>query len=152
MNPQDVIAAILPGALASQAGSSIPAGFTIAQCALETGWLKVIPPGNNLFGIKADPSWTGPTVEEWTHETIDGVRELIQGKFRAYPDYASSIIDHGNFLVSNPRYASCFSTTDSDAFAEAVAAAGYATDPNYAATICSIIHSHNLTQYDNPST
>lgn len=148
MTPQDFIATVLPGALASQAASQVPAGFTIAQAALETGWLKVTPPGCNLFGIKADSSWHGPVVDEVTHEVRNGVRDQETDAFRAYPDFAASIVDHGKFLRANPRYASCFNTIDSDAFAEAVAACGYATDPNYAATICEIIHSHNLTQYD----
>lgn len=151
MTPNDFIAAMLPGAQASQEADKIPAGFTIAQAALETGWLKVVPPGNNLFGIKSTPDWTGATVDEVTHEVRNGVRDQETDTFRAYPDYAASIIDHGKFLVGNPRYASCFETTDSVTFTQHVAAAGYATDPNYAQTICAIIRAHNLTQYDVPT-
>lgn len=148
MTPTDFIALMLPGALASQAATGVPAGFTIAQAAVESGWLKVTPPGNNLFGIKADASWTGPTVEEATHEYFGGVKRAETDPFRAYPDYTSSLIDHAKFLCGNPRYNNCLSTTNSVAFAKAVAAAGYATAPNYAEELTGIIQFHNLTQYD----
>ena len=38
MKPADFIAAMRPGADACQASEGIPAGFTIAQAALESGW------------------------------------------------------------------------------------------------------------------
>ena len=148
MTPQEFIAAILPGALASQAADKIPAGFTIAQCALETGWLHSVPPGNNLFGIKADSAWAGPTVDVVTHEVRNGVRVQETDAFRSYPSYVASIVDHGDFLRANPRYADCFKTTDSVAFSEAVAGYGYATDPLYCDKLTQIIRAHDLTQYD----
>ncbi len=151
MTPQDFIAAMLPGALASQAANGVPAGFTIAQSAQETGWLKVAPPGNNLFGIKDTPDWTGEVVDEITHEVIGGVREQVTCTFRAYPDFAASIVDHGAFLRANPRYAACFETTNSLEFTQRIAAAGYATDPSYEANIVAIINFHHLTQYDQPT-
>ena len=148
MTPTEFIAAMLPGALAAQTQYGIPAGFGIAQAAVETGWLKVVPPGNNLYGIKADPSWHGPTVMEHTHETIHGISHAEYDAFRAYPDYASSIVDHASFLVGNERYKNCFTTTDSAEFAKLVAADGYATGVSYAQTLCDIIAEHDLTQYD----
>ena len=48
-----------------------------------------------------------------------------------------------------PReYAACFECTTGDAFAKAVAKAGYATDPDYAAKLISIIDQHQLADLD----
>lgn len=151
MIPAQFIPAMLPGAQAANASTGVPVGMTIAQAAVESAW-GTKAPGNNLFGIKDDPSWNGPTVEEMTHEVINGERTELYAKFRAYPDFQGSLIDHAQFLKDNPRYAACFGTTDSCEFARRMAAAGYATDPNYANTICEIINAHDLTQYDDPLT
>ena len=58
----------------AQAASGIPASFMIAQAAHETGWgRKEIrhadgSSANNLFGIKAGPTWNGPVAEVTTTE------------------------------------------------------------------------------------
>lgn len=151
MIPAQFISAMLPGAQAANASTGVPVGMTIAQAAVESAW-GAKAPGNNLFGIKADASWTGHVISFATHEVVHGKSEAIVAKFRAYPDFQGSLIDHAQFLKDNPRYAACFGTTDSCEFARRMAAAGYATDPNYANTICAIINAHDLTQYDDPLT
>jgi len=150
MNPADFFAALLPGAIACLDATGVPAGVTLAQAACESAW-GTKAPGNNLFGIKADAAWAGPTVSFATHEDLAGRWVEITAAFRAYPDFASSLIDHGRFLRANPRYAACFATGDSIAFARAVAAAGYATAPDYGDTLCTIIAAHDLQRYDQES-
>jgi len=150
MTPTDFIAAMLPGARQCQQATGVPVGVTLAQAACESAW-GAKAPGNNLFGIKADASWTGPTVSFLTHEELNGRWVEITAAFRAYPDFAGSLVDHGRFLRNNPRYAACFATGDSILFAHGVATAGYATADNYAQTLCAIINGHNLTQYDAPA-
>ncbi len=59
--------------------------------------------------------------------------------FRTYNSLADSIMDHGAFLRNNSRYAAAFSTSTPQAFAQAIAAAGYATDPAYASKLANII-------------
>ena len=147
MTPDDFIAAVAPAARASAANTKIPASFTVAEGALESGW-GAHAPGFNLFGIKADPSWTGPFTVQTTHEVVDGRTIEIQAKFRAYSDWLGSISDHAQFLLNNPRYAPAFAYTTGSTFARAIAAAGYATDPQYAAKIISIIRAHNLSALD----
>ena len=110
---------------------------------VETGWGSHCP-GNNLFGVKASPPWTGPTTTQRTREVIDGQNVIVEAKFRAYPNYQGSIDDHAQFLLTNPRYAGAFKTTNAVDFTRAVAAAGYATDPNYADTIISVMKAHGL--------
>lgn len=84
-----------------------------------------------------------------TGEVVNGKSIKIKAKFRAYPDWLGSINDHAQFLLKNKRYLPAFTyTDDGEAFARAVAAAGYATDPDYAAKLVSIIRAHNLATFD----
>lgn len=145
MTPDDFIAQIGPPAQESAKTTRIPASFTVAEAALESGWGAHCP-GMNLFGIKADVSWHGAITQQITHEVVQGKTVQITANFRAYPSWLASIEDHAQFLLTNPRYKPAFSCTDGKAFAMAVAAAGYATDPLYASKIISIIDAHALTK------
>ncbi|WP_321814569.1 MULTISPECIES: glycoside hydrolase family 73 protein [unclassified Paraburkholderia] len=145
--PAQFIAQIGPAAQASMAQTKIPASFTVAQAALESSWGARCP-GFNLFGIKADSSWVGPVTTQRTAEVVNGKRIVINAAFRAYPDWLGSIADHAKFLTGNPRYAAAFHCTTGPEFADAVAAAGYATDPNYAAKLKSIIAARSLESLD----
>jgi flagellum-specific peptidoglycan hydrolase FlgJ len=147
MTPEEFITAIGPAAQTSAAVTKIPASFTVAEAALESGW-GVHAPGMNLFGIKADSSWDGLVTMKTTREFRNGEWVVEQAHFRAYTDWKGSIMDHAQFLLTNPRYKACFDCEDGEGFARAVAEAGYATDPNYANSIISIIRSHNLTLLD----
>jgi flagellar protein FlgJ len=147
MSPAEFIDQILVGARTCQRTAGIPASFTIAQAALESSWGSRAP-GNNLFGIKADPSWKGPTVPILTHEVVNGERVKITAKFRAYPTLADSLVDHARFFLDNPRYRKCFLEKTGEGWARAVQAAGYATDPGYADKLISIIRGRHLADYD----
>jgi flagellar protein FlgJ len=147
MTPQQFIVAIGPAARTCAATTRIPASFTVAEAALESGW-GAYAPGMNLFGIKADASWHGPVTTQTTHEVVNGQTLTIQAEFRAYSDWLGSISDHAQFLLTNPRYQSAFVHRDGPGFATAVAAAGYATDPLYASKIISIINVHGLGALD----
>jgi flagellar protein FlgJ len=155
MKPEDFIAALAPAARASMARTKIPASFTIAQAALESGWgaSKLTVSAKNLFNIKADSAWRGPMLRMPSTECVAGHDVLQPAAWRVYPDWLASIEDHANFLLptTNPRYAPAFARCDNgEAFAVAVAAAGYATDPNYAAKLIATMRSHNLKQFDQP--
>lgn len=148
MSPQEFLDALLPGAKYAQRIYGIPVSFTLAEAVLESGWGKNAP-GNNLFGIKADASWRGATVDVRTHEVIRGQRVAVTCKFRAYPDWAACLDDHAAFLKANPRYAACFREKTGEGFARAVAKAGYATDPNYAQSLIAVMNGRNLQRFDN---
>ena len=150
MTPAEFIDNILPGARVCQRTAGIPVSFTIAQAALESGWGSRVR-GNNLFGIKADASWKGLTVDVPTHEVVNGQRIAITDKFRSYNSWADCLLDRAQFFFRNPRYAKCFREATGVGWARAVAAAGYATDPGYADTLIAIIRSRNLQQYDVPA-
>ncbi len=147
MTPKDFISAVAPAARASAAKTHIPASFTVAEGALESGW-GVHAPGMNLFGIKADPSWHGAVTIQRTREFLRGAWTFVDARFRAYTDWLGSIEDHAAFLLSNPRYKLAFAHSDGESFARAIAAAGYATDPQYADKIIAIIRAHNLQSLD----
>jgi flagellar protein FlgJ len=129
--------------------TGIPASFTLAQAALESSW-GARAPGNNLFGIKADRSWKGATVDVPTHEVFKGVRIAVTDKFRAYASWAECLADHAKFFRDNPRYTACFRETTGEGWARAVAAAGYATDPNYAKLLVDVMRGRSMAQYDVP--
>jgi len=147
MTPAEFIDQMLPGARLCQRTSGIPASFTIAQAALETGWGKDAP-GNNIFGIKADAAWKGPTVQFQTREVIKGTNIRIIGTFRAYPNWSACIQDRAQFFLRNPRYAKCFREKTGEGWARAVAAAGYATDPHYAESLIAVMDGRKLQRYD----
>jgi len=96
---------------------------------------------NNYFGIKASPGWTGDTIALRTGEYINGQRVTVTGVFRKYPTVKDSFSDYVNFLQVNPRYraAGVFSANGAAAQADALQAAGYATDPAYAKKLKSIM-------------
>lgn len=147
MTPDEFIATIAAAAQKSAITSKIPASFTVAQAALESGWGGSVK-GMNLFGIKADANWHGETIDIATHEVIKGVRVAITAKFRKYNSWLDSITDHAKFLTCNPRYKSAFACIECADFTRAIAAAGYATDPNYASIINGIVVRHNLGRLD----
>ena len=157
MLPNDFITMLVPAAKAIQAATGMPASFMIAQGAVESAWFnsQLAQQAFNLFGIKAIGGWTGDTITFPTREVVNGKSIMIQAAFRKYPDLQSGLQDHADFLAPTrpdgtpSRYAPAYAhTDDSCAFAQAVADAGYASDPHYAQTIISIINSHNLKQYD----
>jgi len=147
MPPSAFISMLAQAAQDCQRKTGIPASITLAQAALESGW-GARAPGNNLFGIKADRAWTGPTVDVPTHEYVRGQRLDVTDKFRKYESFGASMVDHAQFLLKNPRYAKCFKQTDGAGWARELQAAGYATDPDYANKLIAIMRGRNLAFYD----
>ncbi|MCA8275088.1 flagellar assembly peptidoglycan hydrolase FlgJ [Burkholderia sp. AU30280] len=133
-------------AQAASASTGIPARFIVGQAALESGWGKrEIRAGDgstsyNVFGIKATKGWTGRTVSALTTEYVNGAPRRVVAKFRAYDSYEHAMTDYANLLKNNPRYAGVLSASRSvEGFAHGMQKAGYATDPNYAKKLISIM-------------
>jgi flagellar protein FlgJ len=141
---------LAPAAQACQRRTGIPASFTLAQAALESAWGSLAL-GNNLFGIKADRSWAGPTVAFRTTEHLGGQDVKMVDKFRAYSSWEACLDDRAAFFKANKRYAACFRETTGPGWARAVAAAGYATDPDYAKKLIDTMRFRNLGQFDVPA-
>lgn len=127
--------------------TGMPANYMLGQAALETGWGRREIKGSdgtnshNLFGIKATGNWKGKVVETVTTEYINGVKQKRVEKFRAYDSYADSFKDFANLIQNNPRYQSVMKNLNSiKGYASALQNAGYATDPNYANKLASVIN------------
>ncbi len=122
------------------------ADILIAQAALETGWGQAVQrhqdgrSGFNLFNIKANKNWQGPTVSKFTVEFKDGVARREHAVFRAYNSMEESFNDYVNYLKSNPRYEQALKVSDDSlAYINILANSGYATDPGYAGKVINIM-------------
>ena len=122
----------------------VPASITLAQGLLESGAGRsnLAKYSNNHFGIKCGRSWTG----EKTYHNDDRPNEC----FREYDNVSQSYEDHSLFLTRNPRYAPLFrlDITDYKGWAHGLKMTGYATNPNYAELLVSLIESYELYEYD----
>jgi flagellum-specific peptidoglycan hydrolase FlgJ len=150
MIPKEFISALSPSAIESMKLTKVPASFVIAEGALESGWGQsgLYRDAFNMFGVKADPSWKGDILTMNTRECIKGTWCVVKAKWRKYKTLLECVNDHAQFFLKNKRYAGCFAARDGLEFARGVAKAGYATDPQYAEKICSIIRQHDLLKFD----
>ncbi|MFZ1257943.1 MAG: phage tail tip lysozyme [Candidatus Saccharimonas sp.] len=117
---------------------SIPWEIILTEGGWESGWgaSGLTVKANNFFGIKAGSSWTGKTITMPTKEFVNGTYITVMAPFRAYDSPKDSFNDYADFIHNNSRYAEALKyKNDPDGFIRAVAAAGYATDPNYAENI-----------------
>ncbi|MCT9843237.1 flagellar assembly peptidoglycan hydrolase FlgJ [Leclercia adecarboxylata ATCC 23216 = NBRC 102595] len=134
----------LPARLASQQ-SGVPHHLILAQAALESGWgqrqirRENGEPSFNIFGVKATGSWKGPTTEITTTEYENGEAKKIKAKFRVYSSYLEALSDYVGVLSRNPRYAAVTQAATAEQGAQALQNAGYATDPQYARKLTSMI-------------
>ena len=133
-------------AQAASAATGIPARFIIGQAALESGWGKrEIKNANgtsshNIFGVKATKDWTGKTVNSVTTEYVNGRPQKVVERFRAYDSYEDALTDYASVIKNNPRYAPVIQASrDVAGFAHGMQKAGYATDPQYAKKLISIM-------------
>jgi len=129
--------------------------ITIGQAILESDWgrSELSKKGNNLFGIKATPSWQGKVLNM---ETSENYNDKIKDNFRYYSSKEDSVKDYANFLVKNKRYREnkVFRATEYKTQAKAIEKAGYSTkkdkDGNllYSSLLGKIIREYNLQLID----
>lgn len=121
----------------------VPASITLAQGLLESaaGRSTLAMEGNNHFGIKCHKEWSGASMLR----NDDAPDEC----FRVYDSPEDSFRDHSLFL-RRQRYASLFdlAPTDYEGWARGLKKCGYATDPNYADRLISIIELYSLQDFD----
>lgn len=110
----------------------------IAQAALESGWNLN---AKTLFGIKGE----GITSE--TTEFINGHYVTIVDSFKAYPNIASAIKGYYD-LMQSERYDNATNATTTTRECYCLYSCGYATDPEYAGKLISIIEQYNLTEFN----
>jgi len=162
MTPEQFVKDYYPHALAVEKKTGISAIAILAQAALESGWGQRAV-GNALFGIKDTDGINGNeqliTTTEYlktpnakfprvlkVEPVVRGGKSMfkytVQDYFRKYDSPTDSLNDHAKFILSNPRYAKALAVkSDPYKFVEALAAAGYATAPNYADMLKQMIES-----------
>lgn len=124
----------------------------LAQAALESSYGQnwFAKKYNNYFGIKAGSGWTGKRASAYTHEYVNGEKVVQTSDFRVYDTIKDGIRGYITFLKNNQRYEKngVFSAKTPKEECEALQRAGYATSPNYAKTLISIINTYELKKYD----
>ncbi len=147
---EEFLAKMKPHAEKAAAELNVGSDVLLAQAALETGWGKHLIHDTqgkntfNIFNIKAT-GWQGKSVAVNTLENKQGVTLQERASFRQYDDYAQSFADYVSLIKNNTRYKDALAAGgDSNAYAEALQKAGYATDPNYADKIKSILNSDSI--------
>lgn len=140
------IETLMPYAKKTAQALGISPAVLIAQSALETGWGKKIITGAdkqsslNLFNIKAHKNWQGEQVAKDSLEVEGGIGVKRRANFRSYDSLAHSFEDYGNFIATNKRYQKALQQGVNDgAYIDQLQQAGYATDPQYAEKIKTIM-------------
>ena len=149
MRPEEFKRTIEKGCKSLWKTYGILPSVAFAQAALESGWgtSGLATHYNNLFGIKG--SYLGNSVQLPTTEFYDGRTPVgIVDGFRVYPNWNTSILDYGNFLNVNSRYANALRVEDYPTQITLIWKDGYATDPNYVGKIISIIQANGVSQWD----
>lgn len=156
MIPQLFVENYLPHAKKVEAKTGLSAVATLTQAALESAWGEAAP-GNMFFGVKDTDGVNGNeqllTTTEYTKSAHNPMPVAIsttpvvkngvkifkhKGKdyFRKYNSPEDCFNDHAQFFIRNKRYAKALMVkSDYNKFFDEIAKAGYATDPNYAATL-----------------
>lgn len=125
----------------------IPASVVLAQWGLESAFGTRHLGAHNYFGhkVRVAELYALPPVRSvvgFTREYKNGEWQTVQAKFAAYRNIGECFDVHGRFL--NRGYASALRHKDDpDAFARAIGRR-YATDPNYAIKLITIMNRYQL--------
>lgn len=154
--PSAFIQRLLPAATKAAKQLGLEPMALIAQAALETGWGQRMfktssgADSHNLFGIKAHGNWQGDVAVVDTLEYRQGIAQKEKARFRAYDSPEQSMQDYVNLIQQNPRYqAALNAAADAKSYFRQLQAAGYATDPNYAEKILSVLEGKAFKQVRN---
>ena len=131
LSRQDFIDQLVPHAKELQQGYGVLPSIILGQAILESNWGQ-----SQLASQYVNEQWI-----------------TIQGVFKVYNSWNESLDDHTMLFVNgtnwDPKlYAGVLTATDYRQAAQALQSAGYATDPDYASKIISVIETYNLEQYD----
>jgi flagellar protein FlgJ len=156
MSPKEFVKQFYPFAKEMEKETGFNAIAILTQAALESGWGRYAP-GNMFFGIKDTDGINGNeqllvtieysrrsdlkfpvilSIEPCVRSGQKYFRYKVKDYFRRYDSPKDCFIDHVKFFLSNPRYAEAVRVRGSMYhFFDAIAKAGYATDPDYAKTL-----------------
>ena len=136
MTPAEFYSTYLPMAQGVSQRTGLDPRLVLAQAALESGWGSSVP-GGNLFGIKSHGQAGGRVVPTVEYEGGQYVPQ--EASFRTYASPEASFQDYGSFILENPRYQPVMAAKNLEDQIAAMGASGYATDPEYARKLSSIV-------------
>lgn len=121
----------------------------LAQWAIESAYGARYSGTNNPFGIKATASQiaAGQATLCRTREVIAGRSYLEELYFANYPTLEHAFDAHGTLLTS-PWYRDCIAAPTADAYATALYTDHYATAPDYADDLRTIMRDNDLYSLD----
>ena len=125
-------------AMAKKAGAKYPE-VAAAQCVLESGWFKHETGAFNILGIKATEGEPYSLCTTWEH--YDGKDVTIQDKFKDFDSYQECIeqlVDQ--WYLDYRGYKGVNRASSVGECCQLLVQECYATDPNYAAKLMSIIN------------
>lgn len=129
----------------------IYASMMIAQAGLESGWgsSMLSQQAHNLFGVK----WSGKGnyVTMPTLEYYGGAYHTVNAPFAAYNTYYESLVGYATMIKTRfPKSTKSYSPTYQDAARNLRNGiyGTYATDPEYASKLISVINTYGLYKYD----
>ena len=129
----------------------IYASMMIAQAGLESGWGSSLlsQQAHNLFGVK----WSGKGnyVTMPTLEYYGGAYHTVNAPFAAYNTYYESLVGYATMIKTRfPKSTKSYSPTYQDAARNLRNGiyGTYATDPEYASKLVSVINTYGLYKYD----
>jgi len=159
MEAKKFVEEFLPYAKKTEAKTGISAIAILAQAAVESAWGEVAP-GNMFFGVKDTDGKNGNeqliTTTEYSRSatlkfpaiiSIEPVmrnglkffKYKVKDYFRKFETPEESFTLHAQFFLKNKRYKKALAVgNDPMAFIDAIALAGYATDPDYAKVLKSV--------------
>lgn len=127
---------------------------TLAQACLESadGKSELAKNANNLFGIKADKTWSGDVYVKDAIEEIDGKMVNVgKTEWRKYDSIKDSIADHDAIMTRtnwhSNYYKDAINAKNYQEQAKALQGT-YATDSQYANKLITIIEQNKLYEYD----
>lgn len=128
---------------------NIPIEVTLAQAALESSWgkSKLAVESNNYFGIKDYRKSSHSAKSYPTLEYKDNQWRLEYDNFKVYSDKSDCFESRSLWFVHHDKYHYLFETRETepvDLWINALIENGYATDPNYANIMYSIIDKYKL--------
>ena len=150
---QEFLDKAIPAATTASSKYGTYTSVMLAQATVESAWGQsglAQEPNNNLFGIKG--SYNGQSVNMNTGEYGNGSYYTTNAGFRKYPSYTESFEDNGALLRNQMgNYYSGTWVENSNNYAQATQnglQGKYATDPNYAKTLNSVIATNGFDKYD----
>lgn len=150
---QEFLDKAIPAATTASSKYGTYTSVMLAQATVESAWGQsglAQEPNNNLFGIKG--SYNGQSVNMNTGEYGNGGYYTTNAGFRKYPSCTESFEDNGALLRNQMgNYYSGTWVENSNNYAQATQnglQGKYATDPNYAKTLNSVIATNGFDKYD----